>query len=196
MAVGWRSGRSVPEPGEAIHLGADGEEGALDPWTPGFNRFVRRLEHRNALVALILDLDVADQLEVANALLQVGDALGEVAAPVVGDDGGGVLVGGEALQGFEAAVDNSSTLSADCLRIGEALIEARPEAVELGAHSIEALEQLVEHLSNHRIHGTPVSLEASVVGVGRGMGLQRWKRPEIVGFDTTVGGADGIESEA
>jgi hypothetical protein len=46
---------------------------------------------------LVLDLDVADHLEVMDALLKLSDALGEVATLVVGDDGDGVLGGRELL---------------------------------------------------------------------------------------------------
>jgi hypothetical protein len=58
---------------------------------PGLKRLCCGLEDGDTFIALVLDLDVAHQLEVVDALLQFTDARGEVAAPVVGDDGGGVL---------------------------------------------------------------------------------------------------------
>jgi hypothetical protein len=58
---------------------------------PRFERLRYGLERGDVFIALVLDLDIADHLEVMDALLQLADALGEVAAPVVGDDGGGVL---------------------------------------------------------------------------------------------------------
>lgn len=72
-----RSGRSIdrcgegsiPEFGEPVHLQADGEDGALDLWTPRLECFRRGLEHSHVFIALVLDLDVANHLEVVDALL-------------------------------------------------------------------------------------------------------------------------------
>jgi hypothetical protein len=195
-SIGRCGPRSIPELGEAVHLRTNGEEGALDPWSPRLECFRRRLEHSDAFVALILDLDVADHFEVADALLQLGDALGEVAAPVVGDDGGGVLGGGEVLQGLESAVNSSIALGTSSLRFGEATIQPVTQTVELVADGIKPLEQIIEHLADHRVHGAAGTLETGIVGVEDGGGLQHARRPEIVGSDTTVDNHGGCRSES
>ena len=104
------SAGSIPELGQLIHLRANGEEGALDPGTPCFERLRGGFEGGDPFVALVLDLDIAHHLKVVDALLQLGDALGEVAAPVVGNDGCGVLGGSEVLQRVEATVDGGIAL--------------------------------------------------------------------------------------
>ena len=108
ISIGLSSVGSIPELGQPIHLRANGEEGALDPGTPGFERLRCGLEGGDPLVALVLDLDVAHHLQIVDALLQLADALGEVATLVVGNDGGSVLGGGELLQGVKAAVKRRS----------------------------------------------------------------------------------------
>ena len=88
---------SIPELRQPIHLRVNGEEGALDPGALCFEHLRYGLEDGDPLGALVLDLDVEHHLEVVDALLQLADTLGEVGAPVVGDDGGGVLGGRKVL---------------------------------------------------------------------------------------------------
>jgi len=121
-----------------------------------------------------------------DALLQLADALREVATLVVCDDGGGVLGGGELLQGVEAAVDSGVVLGAEGLRLGEASVQTGTEAVELGAEGVEAVNQIVEHLADHGIHGAAGALKAGEVGMGGWEDLQHARWPGVDGSGTNV----------
>jgi hypothetical protein len=127
-----------------------------------------------------------DHLEVVDALLQLANVLGEVATPVVGDDGGGVLGGAELLQGVEAAINSEVTLRVGGLRLGEAPIQAGTKTVELRAESVEAVNQIVEHLVDDGIHGTMGALKAGEVGMGGWQVLQHVRWPGIDRSDTSV----------
>ena len=97
------------------------------------------LEGEDAFIAFVLDLHVPHLTEREDAILQLVKAREEVAAPVVGDDGGGILCGREILQGLDAVVDGGFALDAGGFRVEEATIQTRSEAVELGAEGIEAV---------------------------------------------------------
>lgn len=90
---------------DPVHLRVNGGKGVLDVGVPLFERGVGRLKDGDAFVALLLVLAEACVLEIKDALLEIAQAVGEVAASIVGDDRGRVLRCGVELQGAKTFVD-------------------------------------------------------------------------------------------
>jgi hypothetical protein len=67
-------------PGELSHRLADAGEGALESRRC-------RLQGEDVVIAFVVDLGDVDELQIPDALLQLDEALFELATPVVGDSG-------------------------------------------------------------------------------------------------------------
>lgn len=65
----------------------------------------RNLQCLHSIIPLVTNPRDAHQLEVHHAMLKLGDAVSEVCSLVVGDDGGVVLGGVEALQQRDLLVE-------------------------------------------------------------------------------------------
>ena len=68
-------------------------------------------------------------------------------------------------------------------------MDCRPyfvDTVKLGAESIEAVNQIIEHLADHGIHGATGALKAGEVGMGGWEVLQHARWPGIDDSDTSV----------
>lgn len=89
-----------------IHLRTYVGDGSLDAGVPFLERRGGGLVHINAPVLLELGLPEAQVLQIEDALFEVTDAVEEVPALVVDDDGGGLLGGSVVLQGAEAFTDS------------------------------------------------------------------------------------------
>lgn len=86
MVVGELNQRLAPVLVEALDLHLHVVKLAIHRWA--LVHELRRcvVKRRHLVIALVADLVEAHQLEVHHLLLEIGDPLGEVSTPVIGDD--------------------------------------------------------------------------------------------------------------
>ena len=110
----WRrsdsQGSSIPTPLEAPDLQLHVVEGTFEVGAPLLNRGHSHLQRGQPVAAVAVQLPQPDQLEVAHAVLHILDPLLDLAAPIVGDDGGVGLFAAEALQHVDAIADGRPEL--------------------------------------------------------------------------------------
>lgn len=156
---------------------------------PGLQIPRRHLHGLHAVVPLVADLVDADELEVAHPQLELGDAVVEVGAPVVGDDCGRVLAAREGLElgnpeihgrvvlrerrrqlleGGEAAVDVGGALLLERREVVEALVPALRPLGRASLHVVETLEHHIELVAGVGFHGPERALLPREVGVEGG----------------------------
>lgn len=92
-------------------------------------------------------------------------------APVVGDDGGGVLGGGEIFKGGEAAIDGILALLECGGGVLKTLLPALSALNGARVELLEPLEHFIERLGYDRAHRSPCSLQMSEMLVSCRRGL-------------------------
>jgi hypothetical protein len=78
-------------PGDAAKIVVDVVDVVVDLLMARLQLSDRSLQRLHSIITLVADLGQPNELKVSHPLLQIRDAGVKVGAPVVGDDGGGVL---------------------------------------------------------------------------------------------------------